>query len=65
MAGAGVLLILFPLLGMWLMRRPGRLERTRWFNRAAIAGSSCRSSPNWTGWIFTEVGRQPWSSTAC
>jgi cytochrome d ubiquinol oxidase subunit I len=60
MAGAGVLLILFPLLGMWLMRRPGRLERTRWFNRAAIAGIFLPILANWTGWIFTEVGRQPW-----
>jgi cytochrome d ubiquinol oxidase subunit I len=60
MAGAGVLLILFPLLGMWLMRRPGRLERTRWFNRAAIVGIFVPILANWTGWIFTEMGRQPW-----
>jgi cytochrome d ubiquinol oxidase subunit I len=60
MAGAGVLLILFPLLGMWLMRRPGRLERTRWFQRAAIVGIFVPILANWTGWIFTEVGRQPW-----
>jgi cytochrome d ubiquinol oxidase subunit I len=60
MAGAGVLLILFPALGMWLMRRPGRLERTRWFNRAAIVGIFVPILANWTGWIFTEMGRQPW-----
>ncbi len=60
MAGAGVLLILFPMLGMWLMRRPGRIERSRWFNRAAIVGIFVPIVANWTGWIFTEMGRQPW-----
>jgi len=60
MAGAGVLLILFPILGIWLLRRPGRLERSRWFNRAAIAGVFVPILANWSGWIFTEMGRQPW-----
>jgi cytochrome d ubiquinol oxidase subunit I len=60
MAGAGVLLVLFPLLGIWLMRRPGRLERTRWFNHAAVVGIFVPIVANWTGWIFTEMGRQPW-----
>ncbi len=60
MVGAGVLMILLTLAGLWLMRRKGRLERTRWFNRALIAGIFLPIVANWTGWIFTEVGRQPW-----
>jgi cytochrome bd ubiquinol oxidase subunit I len=60
MVGAGVLMILLTLAGVWLMRREGRLERTRWFNRAVIAGIFLPIVANWTGWIFTEVGRQPW-----
>ena len=60
MAGAGVLLVLFPLLGLWLMRKPGRLERTRWFHRAAVVGIFVPILANWSGWIFTEMGRQPW-----
>jgi cytochrome d ubiquinol oxidase subunit I len=60
MVGAGVLMILLTLAGLWLMRRKGRLERTRWFNRAVIAGVFLPIVANWTGWIFTEVGRQPW-----
>jgi cytochrome d ubiquinol oxidase subunit I len=60
MAGAGVLLILFPLLGLWLLRQPGRLERSRWFLRAGIVGIFVPILANWTGWIFTEMGRQPW-----
>ena len=59
MAGAGVLLVLLALLGLLLMRR-ARLERARWFQRAAIAGAALPVVANLTGWIFTEMGRQPW-----
>ncbi len=59
MAGAGVLLVLLPLLGLWLVRR-GRLERSRWFLRVAVAGALLPVLANLTGWIFTEMGRQPW-----
>jgi len=59
MAGAGVLLVLIPLIGLLLMRR-GKLERSRWFQRAAIAGILLPILANLTGWIFTEMGRQPW-----
>ncbi len=59
MAGAGVLLVLLPLLGLWLIRR-GVLERTRWFLRIAVAGAALPVLANLTGWIFTEMGRQPW-----
>jgi cytochrome d ubiquinol oxidase subunit I len=60
MVGAGVLLILFPIAGVWLMRRRDRLERSRWFNRAAVVGIFLPILANWSGWIFTEMGRQPW-----
>ena len=33
----------------------------RWFCRAAVAGlGAARSLANSVGWIFTEMGRQPW-----
>jgi cytochrome bd ubiquinol oxidase subunit I len=60
MVGAGVLLILFPLAGIWLARRKGRLERSRWFNRLAVLGIFVPILANWAGWVFTEMGRQPW-----
>jgi cytochrome d ubiquinol oxidase subunit I len=60
MAGAGVLLVLLPLIGLLLMRRDARLERPRWFLRAAIVGALLPVIANLTGWIFTEMGRQPW-----
>ncbi|HUB76452.1 MAG TPA: cytochrome ubiquinol oxidase subunit I [Solirubrobacteraceae bacterium] len=59
MSGIGVLLILLPLAGMLLARR-GRLERSRWYYRAALVGIFLPILANWSGWIFTEMGRQPW-----
>jgi cytochrome d ubiquinol oxidase subunit I len=59
MAGAGVLLVLLPLIGLLLIRR-GRLERARWFLWAAVVGALLPPLANLTGWIFTEMGRQPW-----
>ena len=59
MVGAGFLLILFGAVGSWLAWR-GRLERSRWFLRAALVGALLPPLANLTGWIFTEMGRQPW-----
>ncbi len=59
MAGAGVLLLLIPLIGLLLLSK-GTLERSRWFLRTAVAGISLPIVANLTGWIFTEMGRQPW-----
>ena len=60
MVGAGMLLILVTLLGVWLARRRDRLEATRWYQRVAIAAAALPVLANFTGWIFTEMGRQPW-----
>ena len=59
MAGVGVLLLLIPLIGLLLARR-GVFERKRWFLRTAILGAFLPPLANLTGWIFTEMGRQPW-----
>ena len=59
MAGAGVLLLLIPLIGMLLLSK-GTLERSRWFLWAAVGGIFLPIVANLTGWIFTEMGRQPW-----
>jgi cytochrome d ubiquinol oxidase subunit I len=59
MVGAGFLLIAFGLVGTWLAHR-GTLERRRWFLRAALAGALLPPLANLTGWVFTEMGRQPW-----
>jgi len=59
MIGAGVLMLLLALAGVVLMRR-GRLERADWFHRLAVWSVVLPIVANWSGWIFTEVGRQPW-----
>ena len=59
MAGAGVLMILLSAWGLWLARRK-RVVLNTWFRRAALVGIGLPILANASGWIFTEVGRQPW-----
>lgn len=47
-------------LGLWLWRR-GRLASTAWYRRLALAAIALPFVGNFTGWIFTEMGRQPWT----
>jgi cytochrome d ubiquinol oxidase subunit I len=46
-------------IGLWLMRRR-RLERSAWFLRISVFAIVLPFVANTTGWIFTEMGRQPW-----
>jgi cytochrome d ubiquinol oxidase subunit I len=58
MVGFGLLMALLSLVGLWVMRR----ERIpRWFTIAAIASLALPTLANSVGWIFTEMGRQPWA----
>jgi cytochrome bd ubiquinol oxidase subunit I len=59
MVGAGLLMILFAGLGVVAMRRR-RLERARWFHRAAPWAIALPVAANLLGWTFAEMGRQPW-----
>jgi len=59
MAGVGVLLLLIPLIGLLLIRRK-TLERSRRFLWVCVGGALLPILGNLTGWIFTEMGRQPW-----
>jgi cytochrome d ubiquinol oxidase subunit I len=62
MIGFGLLAGLLALAGLWLTRR-GRtpaLER-RWFYRVALWAVLFAPLASSFGWIFTEMGRQPWS----
>lgn len=47
------------LLTLWAQRR-GRTPRSRWLLRAALAMPVLPLIANCFGWIFTEMGRQPW-----
>ncbi len=42
------------------LTRKGRAPTSRWFGRAAIAAPILMLLANSAGWIFTEMGRQPW-----
>jgi cytochrome d ubiquinol oxidase subunit I len=59
MVGAGFLMILVSVVGLWLVR--GRkLEGARWFLRLAPFAIALPYVANTLGWVFTEMGRQPW-----
>ena len=45
-------------LGLWFTRR-GRIPDTKWFPRIALLGIAAPFVGNSAGWIFTEMGRQP------
>jgi cytochrome d ubiquinol oxidase subunit I len=57
MIGAGTLVILITLLAL-LYRR--RLPEKRWLLWALLLGAVLPPIANSAGWIFTEMGRQPW-----
>jgi cytochrome d ubiquinol oxidase subunit I len=59
MIGFGLLAALVSVLGLFLMRRR-RLPTSRWFYRVGIASVATPFLANSMGWIFTEMGRQPW-----
>ncbi len=59
MIGAGTAMLLLALAGVWYARKR-RLENAQWFNRLAVVGIFLPIIANWSGWIFTEMGRQPW-----
>jgi cytochrome d ubiquinol oxidase subunit I len=60
MMGAGFVMILVSLVGLWLTRR-GRLPKNKWVWRLAMISIAGPVIANSFGWIFTEMGRQPWT----
>jgi cytochrome d ubiquinol oxidase subunit I len=59
MVGCGILMLLLLAAGLWLMRRR-RMEQSAWFLRVCPFAIALPFIANTTGWIFTEMGRQPW-----
>ncbi|GIH67338.1 cytochrome ubiquinol oxidase subunit I [Microbispora siamensis] len=60
MIGFGALAGLLALAGLWLTRRR-RLPGSPWFYRIGVLGIGLPFLANTLGWIFTEMGRQPWT----
>ncbi|AZI56871.1 cytochrome ubiquinol oxidase subunit I [Nakamurella antarctica] len=60
MVGAGFAMVALSIVGLWMTRR-GRLPEKRWVWRLAMLSMAAPVIGNSTGWIFTEMGRQPWT----
>ncbi|MFM6974387.1 MAG: cytochrome ubiquinol oxidase subunit I, partial [Agromyces sp.] len=58
MIGLGALAALVSIVGLWVTRR-GREPRA-WMWRAAVWSAPLPMIASLVGWIFTEMGRQPW-----
>jgi cytochrome d ubiquinol oxidase subunit I len=60
MIGFGLLAVAIAALALWTSRR-GRVPTNRWLWAAAVATVGMPLVANSFGWIFTEMGRQPWT----
>jgi cytochrome d ubiquinol oxidase subunit I len=56
----GALSALMALIALWYLRRRGRSGPSKWLVRGAIVLPLLPLAANSFGWIFTEMGRQPW-----
>ncbi|AVH20986.1 cytochrome ubiquinol oxidase subunit I [Nocardia cyriacigeorgica] len=56
LAGGSALLAIA---GLWVMRR-GRVPDQRWFSWLSLLAIPTPFLANSAGWVFTEMGRQPW-----
>ena len=59
MIGLGIGSAALALAALWLMRK-GRFPTSRWFARLAIWAIPTPFIASSFGWVFTEMGRQPW-----
>jgi cytochrome d ubiquinol oxidase subunit I len=59
MTGAGFAMVAISLVGLWLLRK-GKLETAKWFLVASLPAIALPYVANTLGWVFTEMGRQPW-----
>ena len=59
MIGSGMAMLVIALAGI-VLRRRGRLETSRRFLKLALIAGVLPFVANSAGWIFTEMGRQPW-----
>jgi cytochrome bd ubiquinol oxidase subunit I len=59
MAYLGVLMLLVAAVGAWLYRKR-RLEKARWYLWTAVVAMAFPFIAAMSGWILTEMGRQPW-----
>jgi cytochrome d ubiquinol oxidase subunit I len=58
MIGFGALAAFAALVALWITRK-GTVPRSRWLMRLAVFGILAPFGANIAGWVFTEMGRQP------
>lgn len=61
MVAAGTLMILMGMYAMYLMWRKKMDRPNKWFMRLMLWGLLLPPIANTSGWIMTEIGRQPWT----
>jgi len=59
MIGLGIFSAALALAGLWLLRK-GRVTASIWFSRLCLLALPMPFIAASFGWIFTEMGRQPW-----
>jgi len=59
MIGLLLIPVMFALAALWLTRG-GRIPKQSWFSRFALLTIPIPFLANIAGWVFTEMGRQPW-----
>ncbi|BBZ60205.1 cytochrome ubiquinol oxidase subunit I [Mycolicibacterium monacense] len=59
MIGLLLVPVAFALVTVWLTRR-GRIPNQRWYGWAGVLTIPTPFLANSAGWVFTEMGRQPW-----
>ena len=59
MIALGILAIMIAAVGLWITRK-GRMPQNKWVWRAATWSFPLPLAAMVIGWIFTEMGRQPW-----
>src|SRR6202012_515052 len=59
MIGLLAIPVLFAVVALWLTRG-GRIPDRRWFSWLALVTLPAPFLANISGWVFTEMGRQPW-----
>ncbi len=59
MIGAMIPSVVMAVLALWVTRRKRFFDRP-WFGWLSLAATPFPFIANWAGWVFTEMGRQPW-----
>jgi cytochrome d ubiquinol oxidase subunit I len=60
MIGLGMLAALVAVIGLWLTRKSAKKEPAPWMWKLATWSFPLALGANIVGWVFTEMGRQPW-----